>query len=181
MADVLTTESKRWLTPVVSKLTEQPRIVNLFGEEVLQTRRVLTTGEEAVAYIIERDGRGLPQLIFKPRVGTLPIGRNPIEPLKSPRASTATRAGSGAVVLIEGFSVVGQFIAEVYKNMREQEMLAEPRNRAEEDLDMSADLMASAQAAATFARQLIGTEKKLARKKKNPPRTKIHGYSRVNE
>jgi len=184
MPDTLTTESKRWLVPVLSRLTEQPEIISRNGREFHRTAIALSDGE-ILRYLQQPslDGKGIATHKFIPRKGTVPIGNIPRVPVTSTRGQTAVRAGSGLVVLVEGFAqgaaMVVQATREVARLRELQQLESEAADRAEEDLGIAAAALAAAQTAAQAVRQRIGTEKKLRRKVANPPRTKIRGYSRV--
>lgn len=128
------------------------------------------------------DGKGVVSDRFIPKRGVVGVGKNPKEPITTPRNSTRVLPKFGlALALIEGLTAASAVsVIEMQKAVELQEGYA--KAQAEEDTGIAAAIMAAAQEClapvASAIRAKVMTKKKTEDGSKGPPRYRIVAYSR---
>ena len=171
--DSMTETSRQWLEPLLSKMTDRPGSFTHSGRLVLSPTMRLSDGEVIQYRTVGRDGKGVAFGRFVPRVGSVPQGRAPSAPVRTPRQTTTVPYGAGIVMATSQFFQALVLVAEFHVELVDGFVEA----RMKEDESIATGVLTAAQASANRARILVG-QTRLRRKKKAERRVRIHGYSR---
>ena len=171
MPHMMTAESEAYLIPILRQVS--PGGLTRYSDNGRTFYRpvIILSDGEAYDFTVGRDGKGVTSGYFRPRVGSVPTGTPPPEPVVTPRKGTPVPYRTGIFPALQ----VAAMLADAAIADFSQSYKAQNLKREEQDCSIAAQVLAAAQ----WAGGRVGT--KVSTKTMRgaaESRIMIHGYSR---